>query len=94
MTYISGPMTGIEGFNFPAFNAMAVVLRLRGEKVFNPACHPLDAGFDYADFLKLDIQALLLCDKIYMLKGWENSKGATLEKSIAEALGYEVEVEG
>ena len=61
------------------------------EKVFNPTCHPLNCGFEYADYLRLDIQALLICSKIYLLKGWESSKGATLEKNIAEALGYEVE---
>ena len=91
MTYISGPMTGIADFNFPEFNHVERVLVERGEKVFNPTCHPLDCGFEYADYLRLDIQALLICDKIYLLKGWESSKGATLEKNIAEALGYTVE---
>ena len=91
MTYISGPMTSIDGFNFPAFYKAQEFLRARGDKVFNPAQNSLDCGYGYADFLRFDIQAILLCDKVYMLKGWDNSKGATLEKNIAEALGYEVE---
>lgn len=91
MTYISGPMTGIENFNFPAFYVAERMLVNRGEKCFNPACHSIECGFEYKDFLKLDIQAILLCDKIYMLKGWESSKGAKLEKDIAESIGCEVE---
>jgi hypothetical protein len=91
MVYISGPMTGIEGFNFPEFYKAERLLRSRGVKVFNPAQNSLECGFDYADYLRFDIQAILFCDKMYMLKGWESSKGASLEKSIAEALGYEVE---
>jgi len=91
MTYISGPMTGIKNFNFPAFNKAERFLRKRGDKVFNPACHSIEWGFDRADFLRFDIQALLLCDKIHLLKGWEKSEGANLEKQIADALGIEVE---
>lgn len=33
-----------------------------------------------------DIELLLSCDGIYMLKGWEKSKGAKLEHEIATAL--------
>lgn len=91
MTYISGPMTGIKNLNFPAFNKAERFLRKRGDKVFNPACHSIEWGFDRADFLRLDIQVLLLCDKIYMLNGWKASKGALLEKHIAEELGIETE---
>ena len=91
MTYISGPMTGIKDLNFPEFYKAQEFLISRGDKVFNPAQNSQECGFECSDFLRLDIQALLLCDKIYMLFGWGNSSGAILEKSIAEALGYEVE---
>lgn len=37
--YLAGPMTGIEDFNFPAFNDMAAKLRARGYVVENPAEH-------------------------------------------------------
>ena len=91
MTYISGPMTGIKEWNFPEFYKAQRILVARGDKVFNPAQNSLECGFDYADFLRFDIQAILICSKMYMLKGWQMSKGARLEHDIAEALGLEME---
>lgn len=38
----------------------------------------------------IDIRALLECDGIYMLRGWENSRGASLERHIAASLGMVV----
>jgi hypothetical protein len=37
-------------------------------------------------YLKRDISALIECDGIYLLRGWENSRGARLEKLIADGL--------
>ena len=35
--YISGKMSGVPEFNFPAFDAAAAFLRSQGYEVFNPA---------------------------------------------------------
>jgi hypothetical protein len=35
--YISGPMTGIEYFNFPLFNEVEYFLKTKGYEVINPA---------------------------------------------------------
>ena len=36
--------------------------------------------------MRESIKALATTDKIYMLKGWEDSKGAKLERVIAQGL--------
>lgn len=93
LIYISGPMTGIPEFNHPAFNAAAAALRATGLEVVNPAeLDTQDAGtpLEWADYLRRDIRALVDCTAIYLLPGWEKSKGARLEKRIAEELGMRV----
>ena len=91
--YISGPMTGLPDFNFPAFHAAAARLRAIGHEVVNPA--ELDAmdgdkEMAWADYLRRDIKALMDCDSIAMLPGWERSKGAMLEFQNAVTLGMAV----
>ena len=44
----------------------------------------------YADYMKADLRVLLGCTHVYMLKGWEKSRGACVEKQVAEACGLEV----
>lgn len=40
--------------------------------------------------MRADIALLLGCDCIYMLRGWELSKGAKLELDVASSCGLEV----
>lgn len=44
--YLAGPMTGIEHYNFPAFDTAADALRGLGHEVFSPAEHDKENGFD------------------------------------------------
>lgn len=88
--YVAGPMTGIEEFNFPAFHAAAEMLRNSGWVVENPAEHGLVCGAEWADYLAYDLTRIGLCGSVYLLPGWENSKGAQLEVLIAERLGMQI----
>ena len=88
--YISGPMTGIKDYNYPAFNSAEKELKIMGYKTFNPARIKSDKDWTWQDYMRECIKALPDCDKIYMLKGWENSKGAKIERSIAKTLGIEI----
>lgn len=88
--YISGPMTGIEDLNFPAFHDAAARLRGCSLNVINPAEINPDATMSWEDCMRSDIKALCDCDTIVMLPGWENSKGAHLELHIAHRLGIRV----
>ena len=88
--YISGPMTGLPGLNFPAFNAAAGVLRAKGFEVINPAELNPDPLMSWAQCMKTDIKALCDCDTVATLPGWEHSKGADLEVHVARRLGMMV----
>lgn len=88
--YVAGPMTGIEDFNFPAFNAAAEFLRRGGWTVENPAEHGIVDGAEWADYLAYDLTKIGLCGAIYLLPGWESSKGAQLEVLVAERLGMQI----
>lgn len=92
--YVAGPMRGIPEFNFPAFNEMAMILEDNGWEVINPVDVNPDPNTPYAECMRRDIVALVECDAIYMLKGWADSHGATLEHQIAETLELEIYYEG
>ncbi|MBW1249879.1 DUF4406 domain-containing protein [Pseudomonas tolaasii] len=87
--YLSGPMTGLPGLNFAAFHAMTTNLRAGGHTVTNPAEISPEGG-TWNDCMRRDIAALMDCDTVATLPGWENSKGARLEVLIAERLGMTV----
>lgn len=88
--YIAGPMTGYPDLNFPAFNKEAAKLRKKGYTVINPAEVNPDVTMAWAECMRKDIAELVQCDAIKLLKGWENSKGATLEHHIAERLELKI----
>ncbi len=89
--YLSGPMTGIPEFNFPAFTAACEALRAAGHEVVSP--HELIDNTDQAwsYYIRHDLIAMLThCNSIALLPGWYDSRGAKLEFQVAVALGFEV----
>ena len=85
--FISGPMTGYENFNYPAFNAAATKLRFAGHHVENPAENPAPACGSWVAYMELSLAQLVTCNAIVLLPGWEQSKGARLEYAVARAMG-------
>jgi len=82
-------MSGLPDLNFPAFNAEADRLRALGFQVVNPADLSVE-GASWVQCMRVDLAALLTCDAVAMLPGWEHSKGATLEFVIATELDMPV----
>ena len=93
IAYLSGPMTGLPDNGYPAFEAAAERLRSQGVQVISPhEIIPPGAGpWTWAQHMRVDLAALLTADVIVMLPGWEGSRGAQLEKTVAEAIGTPVD---
>ena len=91
--YIAGPMTGMPGLNFENFNRVATELRNQYFEVANPAEINPDLDADWTECMRADIKQLVDCDAIYMLDGWETSRGASIEYIIAKALGMQIFLE-
>lgn len=89
--YLSGPMTGIEDYNFPAFRAMADKWADKGWVVKDPSRN-FEGRVDlpYETYFREDIKILLECTALALLPGWEKSKGAIAERALAERLNLKI----
>ena len=99
-TYIAGPMRGKPDFNRDSFyKAEKKLNKLSCYDTYNPA--RADSELDMSDeelvskrglraVMKRDLNALLDCDIIYMLRGWEKSEGATIEHRLAAMLSMTI----
>lgn len=88
--YISGPMTGLPDFNYPAFNKAAAELRAYGLHVENPAENPTPECNSWLGFMRLAVVQIASCDHVVTLPGWENSRGAKVEVELARGMGLPV----
>jgi hypothetical protein len=81
--YLSGPMTGLPDYNYPAFNAEAARLRALGYTLENPAENPLPADAPWHMCMRDAIRQMLTCDTVAFLPGWQVSRGANVEIELA-----------
>jgi hypothetical protein len=104
--YIAGPMLGCDHYNFDAFDAKRDEIRALGHIPVSPADLDRAIGFDPYDrrsvesipidaaFMKStvrrDVDAIIECDALVLLDGWQNSAGATGEVAVARWLGIPV----
>lgn len=84
--YLSGPMTGYPGWNYPAFQAASAYLRQRDFEVTNPAEVVSDPNQPWAVLMAETLRSLLAVDAVVLLPGWEQSKGVNLELAVATRL--------
>lgn len=99
--YLCGPMTGLPNFNEPSFVNGAALLREAGWFVYNPVENDAEAGivlegtegteiFDLAEAMKRDLVQVCDVDCVFVLPGYEESKGGSMEIFTAHALGKPV----
>lgn len=72
------------------FRAAEVDLVLAGYEVINPFNNGVPQTAHWREHMRVDIGLLLGCDCIYMLRGWELSKGCKLELDVASSCGIDV----
>ncbi len=88
--FISGPMTGIEHFNKPAFDAAEEMLKSKGYSVFNPSWMSFDENWSREEKSHIDFAIIDVCDAIYQLPGWRESRGAMMEYEYAMSQSKEI----
>ena len=86
--YLSGAVTNDPDFRLK-FDYAEHQLKLKGFKVLNPVKGEKD-GKDWGYYLRKDIRKLTKCDGIILMDDWYESKGAQLEKKVAEGLGMKI----
>lgn len=89
--FISGPITGAEDY-IDRFLKAELELTQKGYTVVNPAgvLAQLPVAFSWGTCMSITLALLEECDSIYMLKGWEHSKGALIEHTFAAGLSKEI----
>ncbi len=88
--YIAGPISGLPVEVFTAnFNEGKEIVTQIG---FTPVC-PTDLPHihdkSWESHMKEDLTALLTCDCIFLLRGWQKSRGARIEAQLAKQLGMD-----
>ena len=96
--YIAGPMSGLPDNNFVMFFNAGVQLMSDGWDPINPSRFSGVFGEQPAGKMldaccEAELAAIPHCDAIFLLKGWENSKGAKRELAVALQHNLEVIVE-
>lgn len=92
--YIAGPMTGYENFNFQAFDSAELELVAACWYVENPTKYGIVEGATWEDYMLSCLGQISKCGSMYMLKGWEKSRGAVIEHDLAQKLGLTIIYQG
>lgn len=88
--YIAGPMSGLPGYNIPAFRAAAERLREWGHEPLDPTEGEGEPYHPHEWYMRRDLPLVATCDGMALLPGWHRSRGALAEVTVAIAcdLGF------
>ncbi|MCF2487483.1 DUF4406 domain-containing protein [Dyadobacter sp. CY347] len=89
--YISGKITGVPIEQArEKFAEAEKILMCSGWETVNPMKNGLPETASWKEHMVKDIEMLLDCEAILMLSCWRTSKGAKIEKAVAEQMGMQV----
>jgi hypothetical protein len=101
--YVSGPMTGYPAFNRSNFERARRAIIRQGHIPIIPGDGEVYSEQEITDlaatpenrarWLRKDVEDILRSDVVWVLEGWEGSRGSTFEVLIALELGIPVHTE-
>jgi len=91
--YISGKITGLPQSEYMEnFMRAEQKMKKAGYSVINPAkinaMLPIDTTWE--QYMKVSITLLNMCDAIYMMDNWKDSRGAMMEYDQARYVGMKI----
>lgn len=89
--YISGPISGHDINERRAeFQRVSYEMICRGYEPVNPMENGLPPEATTREHMKRDIELIMTCDCIYMMRRWTHSKGCKVEFDVATSIGLPV----
>jgi nucleoside 2-deoxyribosyltransferase len=89
--YLAGRMKHIPEMNKARFDTYEKKLIDLGMRVFNPhRVNDSKPGLKEVEYMGIDLQQISVSDAVYVIPGWEGSKGAKFE--VFFALNYGIPV--
>ena len=86
IVYISGSITNNPNYKEDFEKAEKNLLK-DYDSVINPTKLPVFHDKTWESYMKTTLAELLECDAIFMVKGWQESRGAVIEYNLASELG-------
>ncbi len=90
--YIAGRISNYPQFKEHFKRVENDLKKVQDVIVLNPAILPPELTQE--EYMRICIPMLNICDSIFMLEGWENSVGASIEHALAKQAGKRIIYEG